>query len=98
MAEVDPRSQSPSRRQKQLSIRSDRAVTRAKQIAHSSGWSVTQVVERALDQLSPEDKSVPEGMARKGKLLVIKSTGSGPKTNEDAAHLIDMLRIDWADE
>jgi hypothetical protein len=96
MAEADPRP--PSRRQKQLSIRSDRAVELAKEKAARLGLSLSEVVEQALADFRPELEVVPEGMVRKGKLLVIKATGNGPKTNDEANYLIEMLRTEWADE
>jgi hypothetical protein len=102
MADVDPNlpphKRPPSRQQKQLSVRSSKAVDLAKAKAHQSGLSVTEVVERALEGFQTLAESIPEGMVRKGKFLVIKSTGSGPRTNEEANHLIEMLRTEWADE
>jgi hypothetical protein len=102
MADADPKLQRPkrppSRQQKQLSIRSSKAFDMAKEKARQSGLSVTEVVERALAGFQTQAEPVPEGMVRNGKFLSIKSTGSGPKTNEEANHLIDMLRTEWADE
>jgi hypothetical protein len=102
MADADPNlpphKRPPSRQQKQLSVRSSKAVDLAKAKAHQSGLSVTEVVERALEGFQTTAESVPHGLIQKGKLWVIPSNGAGPKTNEEANHLIEMLRTEWADE
>jgi hypothetical protein len=102
MADADPKLQRPkrppSRQQKQLSIRSSKAFDMAKEKARQSGLSVTEVVERALAGFQTQAEPVPEGLIQKGKLWVIPSNGCGPKTNDEANYLIEMLRTDWADE
>jgi hypothetical protein len=94
----DVSSLAPSRRQKQLSVRSDKAFETAKWKAAKLGISVTEVVERALEQLPPLQEQLPEGLVRRGRFLVCTGGAPGPKTNDEVNELIERLRTDWADD
>lgn len=62
----------------QVNIRSAFVRERAAQLAAETGKSLTQVVEDAVRAYRPEpskDDPVPEGMIRKGWLLVWKGDG-----------------------
>jgi hypothetical protein len=88
----------PSRQQKQLSVRSTKAYDTAKWKAVKLGISMTELVERALEDFAREAELVPDGLVRKGKFLVIPSGRQGPKvTAEQVNQLIDDIRNGLAD-
>jgi hypothetical protein len=83
----------PSRREKQLSVRSTKAYDTAKWKAVKLGISMTELVERALEDFAQRDDSVPTGLVRKGKFLVIPSKHPERKvTAEQVNQLIDDIR------
>lgn len=66
-----PRSANP-----QLNVRSRYARERAAELARATGMTATQVVEEALRAfIPPPGSEVPQGLVRRGKLLVLKAQG-----------------------
>jgi hypothetical protein len=60
----------------QLNVRSRFARERAAELARKTGMTTTQVVEEALRAyVPPADASPPEGLVRKGRLLVMPAKG-----------------------
>jgi hypothetical protein len=91
--------QPPSRREKQLSVRSTKAYDTAKWKAVKLGISITELVERALEDFAQAEDAVPEGLVRKGKFLVIPSRHPERQvTAEQVNQLIDDIRNGLADD
>jgi hypothetical protein len=82
----------PSRREKQLSVRSTRAYELAHGLSKTLGQSMAQVIEQALDRMQADFDPVPEGLIRKGRFLVIPSDGRPAPTVEAINDLIDRIR------
>ena len=63
--------------QTQFNVRSAFAKARARELAELTGMTVTQIVEDALRGYVPPGipANVPEGMIRKGPLLILPSRG-----------------------
>lgn len=84
-----------TRRAAQLNIRSDAARRRVAELVAETGKSATQVVEEAISAYRPQppvEETIPEGMVRRGRLLVFKGHG-GPKiTLEDTNRAIEAGR------
>ena len=87
----------------QLNIRSAIVRDRVAQLVAETGKTMTQVVEDAVTAYRPTppvEEVLPEGMVRRGRLLVFKGHG-GPKiTLEDTNRAIEAGRNRdlWADE
>lgn len=80
------------RNSSQLNIRSAKARDRATRLAAETGKTVTQIVEEAVQAYRPpppDDEDLPEGVVRKGRFLVFKSTGRRPVTLEETNAAID---------
>ncbi len=76
----------------QLNVRSTPAKLRATELALATGKTVAQVVEEAVLAYRPEppaDEVLPEGLIRKGKLLVFKGHGGRKITLADTNRMID---------
>lgn len=79
----------------QVNIRSAIVRERVAQLAAETGKTMTQVVEDAVSAYRPQpsvEEVLPEGMIRRGRLLVFKGHG-GPKiTLEDTNRAIEARR------
>lgn len=81
----------------QLNIRSDYARERVDQLVRETGKTARQVVEEAVRAYHPappaakDDGNVPEGMIRKGRLLVWVGSAR-PITLEDTNRAIEAGR------
>jgi hypothetical protein len=82
----------PSRREKQLSIRSTRAHELAHRLSKKLDQSLVEIIEQALDRMQADFDPVPEGLIRKGRYLVIPSNGQPAPTVEAINDLIDRIR------
>lgn len=81
----------------QLNIRSRFARERAGELARASGMSTTQVVEEALRAYVPPGVSPPpQGLIRKGRLLVLAANGE-TVTLEEAQAALDASRAERDD-
>ncbi|UVO55528.1 hypothetical protein [Sphingomonas sp. SUN039] len=81
-----------TRRAAQLNIRSDAARARVAELVAETGKSATQVVEEALQTyrpLPPVEESLPEGVIRKGRFLVLKADGRRRETIEETIAAIN---------
>ena len=87
----------------QVNIRSAFVRERVAQLAAETGKTMTQVVEEAVSVYRPQppvEDVLPEGMVRRGRLLVFKGHG-GPKiTLEDTNRAIEAGRNRdlWGDD
>ena len=79
----------------QLNIRSSEARRRVAELVQETGKSATQIVEEAVSVYRPQppvEEVLPDGMLRRGRLLVFKGHG-GPKiTLEDTNRAIEAGR------
>jgi len=78
--------------QAQLNIRSRYARERAAELVRATGMTAAQVVEEALRAYNPPKTVVPEGMARRGPILV--GLGGVSFTREEAIAALDDARED----
>ena len=79
----------------QLNIRSVKAREKAIRLAAETGMTVTQIVEEAVQAYrppAPQQEILPEGLIRKGRFLVFKSTGGPPMTLEETNEGIEAGR------
>jgi hypothetical protein len=88
----------PSRREKQLSVRSTKAYETAKWKAVRLGISMTELVERALEDFARDENPVPAGLVREGKYWVFPQQGPRKVTAEQVNQLIDDIRNGLADD
>jgi hypothetical protein len=82
----------PSRREKQLSVRSTRAYELAHDLSKTCGLSMAGVVEQALDRMQADFDPVPDGLVREGRLWVFPGDGSPAPSVEAINDLIERIR------
>jgi hypothetical protein len=79
----------------QLNIRSTPAKQRATELARATGKTVAQVVEEAVlayRPAPPADEVLPEGLVRKGRMLVLDRNRGQKTTLADTNRMIDDAR------
>jgi hypothetical protein len=92
---ADPSDQlhiAPSRREKQLSVRSTRAYELAHDLSKTLGLSMADVVEQALDRMQADFGPVPDGLIKEGRLWVFPADGSPAPSVEAINDLIERIR------
>lgn len=78
----------------QLNIRSRYARDRVSELARASGMTATQIVEEALRAYTPPSSApLPDGLVRRGRLLVLRRDGP-TITHEQAEEAIEASRIE----